>query len=264
MPMNSVKHIVVTLGATFLLFLFMMGEGVFATGDDDIVPEPGSPDIFLYEDGDAVIAQPDPVSMENVQAYVDDHIDSRIFASIHLDWKREYPTIILSVTEPLSERQQSELQQLVAKPTELEIRIVDYSEDELLQKQAEIKMDAFEEEGVTIWHTGIDVYSNRVEIGIEPFNEKTAQRVYDQYGDEMITVTKGHEVTTMDLPVSSEADPGTTVADNGAQDTVGGDRGVLPAQPEASSGEIADSEAGSNFFQRIWRSISNWFSDLFS
>ena len=80
----------------------------------------------------------------------------------------------------------------------------------------------------------------------------------------MITVIEGHEVTTMDHPVSSKAEPGTASAVNEPQDASNDDSGLSQEQRETLSGEVGDSKPHGNFFQRLWQSVSDWFSGLFS
>ncbi|MDQ0338452.1 hypothetical protein J2S00_001236 [Caldalkalibacillus uzonensis] len=196
------------MGTALLLFLGLADVGVLAAdGDRAVLP--------VDRHGDASIAPIDHVSVGKVQEYADENIDADIFASIHLEWENERMLVVLSVTEPLRDEQQLALQQLVQEPAELKIRIVDYSAEELYRKQAEIDMRAFEYQGVKIWYVGVNVFDNRLEIGIDPFNEDTAQLVYDQYGEDMITVVEGHEVKTLHLPVSSGEEPRMDLAVDG-------------------------------------------------
>jgi len=256
------KGIGLVLGLVMFLSL-LPGMSVLAEEAEKMeIREPLAP--VIEEGGGAgSMANPEPALVEAVHNYAAKHIDPEIFASIHIDWVNEQPVIVLSVTEPLGAEQEKELKALAGKE-KLKIRIVDYSEKELLQKQEEIDMKAFESEGVKIWSVGINVWENRVEVAIEPFNQETARLVYDKYGKDMIKVVEGHEILDADLPVSHEGqmviyqhtDQGT----DPAQATISSDAGepdVLESAEDASPDQAP-------FFKRIWLAITQWVSGLFS
>lgn len=263
------KKIALMFGVLFLSCL-LFGTGVLAEGESgqgkEIPPAPP----LEGNSASGAWANPEPLLVEKVQQYAAEQISPDIFASVHIDWENREPVIVLSVTQPLSEKQEKELKALAGKE-KLEIRQVDFSEKELLQKQQEIDVQAFEDQGVKIWHTGINVWTNRVEVGIEPFNEQTAQLVYDKYGHEMITVVEGHQAVLLaaDLPVSQD---GQLVVDQHGDEIVArlpepdaSNAGPVAYLPEPVAPEekefIADQPS---FFQRVWQAVTSWFRGLFT
>src|SRR5690606_14020709 len=105
--------------------------------------------VLVEGEGAESMANPEPMLVDKIQKYVADHVDPNIFASIHIEWVDGEPVIVLSVTKPLPPGQQKELEEMAGQD-KLKIRIVDYSEKELMAKLEEIDMHAFEDQGVKI------------------------------------------------------------------------------------------------------------------
>lgn len=226
--------------------------------------------VLVEGEGAESMANPEPMLVDKIQKYVADHVDPNIFASIHIEWVDGEPVIVLSVTKPLPPGQQKELEEMAGQD-KLKIRIVDYSEKELMAKLEEIDMHAFEDQGVKIWSAGINVWENRVEVAIQPFNEQTAQLVYDKYGRDMIVVVEGHEIVPLDAdrPVSHVS---RLMDDQHSEQGPDSSQTMVPAVEEPSDPEQREASLSiedasiedTSFFKRIWQAVSSWVSRLFS
>lgn len=181
--------------------------------------------------------------VEAVRGYIDKHINDDVFASLHIDREeKELGIIVLSFTEDIAKHHKQALKALETEQSKISFREVEYTEDELISKQAEIDFHAFENEGIKIYHTGIDVIGNQVEIGISPYNEENAEIVYDRYGTDMITVVEGAQAT-------AEA----------AVDT------AQQIEEKQNDTELqTEDEDNKNGFQKFFSSIIQWFSNLFT
>lgn len=257
------KRVLLVLSVFFFSYLFF-SMGVLAEEEGIMKGEIGPTPASGETSGEGALANPEPTLVEKVQQYVAEQIDPDLFAGVHIDWVDEKPVIVLSVTQSLDQKQEKELMALAEKE-QLKIRIVDYSEKELMQKQQEIDVNAFEDQGVKIWYTGINVWTNRVEVGIEPFNEETAELVYDKYGRDMITVVEGHEAIPLagDLPVSSNDEAVTSSSSDQnlpSSQTVATADGREPAPLEEGTPPTEQTP----IFQRIWQTIFSWFKGIFS
>jgi len=186
-------------------------------------------------------------SIAAIQEYIQKSIPSDIYASLHIDSDNNAEGIVLSFTKELSKEQQNEILSLVDEPQKVEFRVVEFSEQELMKKQQEIdsKQRVLEAEGIILRTTGINVYSNKIEIGIEPFDDKNIAKVYELFGDDMIEVVQGHEIQ---LLATNAADTGMEMAVTTAADA----DDILMTK--------TNEEAKIGFFQRI----VEFFKGLFS
>lgn len=134
-----------------------------------------------------------PNNLLDIQAYINENLQD-IFASLHLE-DQNGQKIVLSFSEEIEKSQKDELLALAEDPSALVFRTVDYCENDLNQKMAEINQlwSSLESEGIKIYHTAINVFINRVEIGIDPFNEDTVLKVEQAFGSDMIKVVQGHQ-----------------------------------------------------------------------
>ncbi|WP_202079841.1 hypothetical protein [Caldalkalibacillus salinus] len=186
-----------TVLTTALLFGTCLGGAVQAEEEADFTEQ-------LMEWEAAGIDANHTATIENLRAYIDANIDPGTFAGLHIDRdERLLGTIVLSFTEEVSEETKQDMEALLSENARLQIRIVDYTEQDLMAKQEEINKvfindDGYITEDIKMDHAGVDMINNVVEIGIRPFNEETAQVVYDRFGDEMINVVEGHALTPFD------------------------------------------------------------------
>jgi hypothetical protein len=135
-------------------------------------------------------------STEIVLAYINDHL-SDSFASMHIDrTDNDLGLLVFSFINPIDKAHKEEMEQLVKEPTDIIFRNVDYTEQALSEKQAEIDAERtwFEEKGISLLHTGVDIIGNQVEIGVLPYTNETAQLIYDEFGEDMIHVVEGQEI----------------------------------------------------------------------
>lgn len=138
-------------------------------------------------------------AIEKIREYIAQNVDSGTFSSLHIDRENPLGVIVLSFTKEISPQMQEEIEALAEKPAEVSFRVVKYTEEQLMAKQKEIDEAVFEQEvfkkdGFMVYHTSTDIINNKVEVGISPFNEQTAQIVYDKFGSDMVQVVEGHEV----------------------------------------------------------------------
>ncbi|MEW6698737.1 MAG: hypothetical protein AB1341_15590 [Bacillota bacterium] len=139
----------------------------------------------------------------DLQSYLEQNNFGDVFASMHIDREQNGSEImILSFTKELTRDKQDEIRALASNPDSILFRVVKYSEKELAQKQMEIDQawKALEKEGIKIFHSGVNVFINKVEVGIGPYNENSAEKVYQRFGRDMIQVIEGHEAKL--LPMS--------------------------------------------------------------
>ncbi|MFV8827787.1 hypothetical protein [Alkalihalobacterium sp. APHAB7] len=179
-------------------------------------------------------------SIERVRNYIMEHVDRKLFSSLHID-RDEDPlgTIVLSFTTDLPPKMKDDLMSLVEEPTKLSFRVVSYTQDELIEKQKSVDQSVFQEkvfetEGINVYYTSPDIINNKVEIGIAPFNEQTAQLVYKYFGPEMINVVEANEVHILTEDTAST-------------------KGITPYGDE-------DRDKKDGFFSSIW----NWIRGLFT
>jgi hypothetical protein len=104
--------------------------------------------------------------------------------------------LVFSFINPIDKAHKEEMEQLVKEPTDIIFRNVDYTEQALSEKQAEIDAEWtwFEEKGISLLHTGVDIIGNQVEIGVLPYTNETPQLIYDEFGEDMIHVVEGQEI----------------------------------------------------------------------
>ncbi len=171
---------------------------------------------------------------ENIMDYIDENIEDDVFVSMHIDREqRDLGVLVFSFIEQISEEAKQDIKNLVEEPAEIELREVTYTESELTKKQEEIDLSEFEDRGITIHHTGVDVINNQVDVGILPFNEENAQIIYDEYGAEMVQVVEGVDAQLLDVSTRDE------------------------------NAKQVKTEDNKNVFQTFFLSIRNWFNNLF-
>lgn len=180
-------------------------------------------------------------TINKLQNFIKNNIDDQIFASLHIDREeRTSGTIVLSFTEELSPAMKEEMKAFVEEPAEVTFRLVNYTENQLIEKQREIdtaifENQVFEAEGISVYHTATDVINNKLNIGISPFNADTTQIVYDYFGSDMIEVVEGVEFQLLTEVVDDTVEEVTTIS--------------VDVEKEEKQG----------FFAKIW----NWLSQLF-
>lgn len=159
-------------------------------------------------------------SIGEIQAYIHENIDVDIYSSLHIDRDKDgNEIVVLSFTQEIIGNQKDDILALADNPSLIVFRAVDFSEKELTLKQREIdeSWDSLNREGIRVYHTGINVFINRVEIGVDPYNEKTKTKIYQAFGSEMIDVVQGYEVDLLgDIAneTTMEASSGVEVADS--------------------------------------------------
>lgn len=165
---------------------------VFAESERDEV------EILHFEESDVDFNHIEVI--EKINQYVEEHVDDDMFASLHID-RMENPKgkIVLSFTEEPTEQMKEELTALADGSVELVFRVVPYTEEELMEKQNEIndavfKEKIFEDEGINVYFTSVDIIHNKVEIGIFPYTVETKTIVKEYFNDDMVEVVKGDEV----------------------------------------------------------------------
>ncbi|MFC0473393.1 hypothetical protein ACFFHM_23525 [Halalkalibacter kiskunsagensis] len=149
-------------------------------------------------------------AIDTIRNYLDKHVDDQIFSSLHIDREeRPFGIIVLSFTKELSIDKKQEIEALIEEPSEVEFRVVTYTEQELLEKQHKIDSAIFEkhvfnEEEITVYHTGINIITNKIEIGISPYNELTSQSAKNYFNSDMIEVVEGGEAVLLDTELNEE------------------------------------------------------------
>lgn len=121
------------------------------------------------------------------------------------------------------------------------------SDDALANKQLEIDRYVFadhigdiEKMGITVTSTA--VVGDVVEIGITPYDVKSADKLYELFGKEMVSVVAGEQAVPLDLV--------TITADNPAVSDLASQSGVA-VEKEAS------------IFATIFNNIVEWFKSIF-
>jgi len=175
-------------------------------------------------------------SIGEIQEYINENIHEDIYASLHIDSDKDgNEIVVLSFTQEIIGNQKDDILALADNPSLIVFRIVDFSEKELSLKQREIdeSWDSLNREGIRVYHTGINIFTNRVEIGVDPYNEETTTKIYQAFGSEMVDVVQGYEVNLL------------------------GDIANENTMEASSEVEVED---GPNFFQRI----INFFKSVFN
>ena len=139
-------------------------------------------------------------SIGEIQGYIYENIHEDIYASLHIDRDKDgNEIVVLSFTQEIIGDQKDDILALADNPSLIVFRTVEFSEKELTLKQREIdeSWDSLNREGIRVYHTGINVFTNRVEIGVDPYNEETITKIYQAFGSEMIDVVQGYEVNLL-------------------------------------------------------------------
>ena len=95
------------------------------------------------------------------------------------------------------EEDEEEIQELTDDEAEVDIRTVEHTEEDLQEKQAAIDEEGFEYEDFSIVRSGTDLSEMHVEVGIDPYSENNASKIYGQFGDEIVHVVEGEQKETM-------------------------------------------------------------------
>ncbi|QGH33190.1 hypothetical protein GI584_03685 [Gracilibacillus salitolerans] len=177
-------------------------------------------------------------TIENAQQYIEEHL-SDSFAGLYIDREeKQTGVVVLMFTESIADEHRQALEGFAEQPEDIEIREVDYTEEQLIEKQREIDQDGFEYDDFSIYYTGVDIIDGKVEVGIDPLNEENIQFLQDKYGVELIDVVEGEQATTLEMTtMDTEMD--------GSMET---------------TDESAQQEEERNFFQKIVDAIKGWFS----
>ena len=146
-------------------------------------------------------------AIPEIQSYIYSNIPD-IFASLHIEYdKNDRPILILSFTEEVAPKHKEAILALATNPELIVFRLVDFTEQQLLAKQAEVDAawDRLLAEGIKVHHTSVNVFINRVEIGIEPFNNENIAKIHEAFGSEMIEVVEGQEIHLLASADGAEA-----------------------------------------------------------
>ncbi|MGN8648019.1 hypothetical protein ACTNEO_18290 [Gracilibacillus sp. HCP3S3_G5_1] len=181
-------------------------------------------------------------TIEKAQQYIEEYLADR-FAGLYIDREGQLSgVVVLMFTEPIAEEHQQALEGFAEQPEDIKIREVDYTEDQLIEKQKEIDDAGFEYDNFTIYHTSIDIINGKVVIGIDALNEDNRQFLYDKYGEELVEIVEGEQATTLEM-TTFEADMENDIE--------------VTTQQELQEEE---QEEERNFFQKIIDTIKGWFS----
>ncbi|MFD2043250.1 hypothetical protein ACFSTA_02505 [Ornithinibacillus salinisoli] len=235
--MNFLNKIMIGLTAIILISVFFIG-GLTVSANVEKSDDLSEKMDEWYEQG--IDPNHTDVIM-NINAYIEENMDAETFASLHIDRdQRDLGVIVVSLKEPIAEEDENNIEALLDEHAQVQFRQVDFTEDELVKKQQEIDLLELEKEGISVVHTSVDVISNRVEVGIDPYNEEDAAVIYEKFGDDMVSVVEGEQAFTL----------------NGDDATKG---------EEVTDAEIVmeTEEEEMNWFQKIIASISSWFKNLF-
>ncbi|WP_163583107.1 hypothetical protein [Gracilibacillus saliphilus] len=174
-------------------------------------------------------------TIEDAQQYIEEHL-SDSFAGLYVDREeKQTGVVVLMFTESIADKHRQALEGFAKQPEDIEIREVDYTEEQLIEKQREIDGDGFEYDNFTIYHTGVDIINGKVVVGIDPLDERNVQFLYNKYGEELVEVVEGEQATTLEM---------TTMDTEMANDSE-----VTRQQDEDR-----------NFFQKIIDTLKGWFS----
>lgn len=181
-------------------------------------------------------------TIEKAQQYIEENLADR-FAGLYIDREEQLSgVVVLMFTEPIAEEHQQALEGFAEQPEDIKIREVDYTEEQLIEKQKEIDDDGFEYDNFTIYHTIIDIINGKVVVGIDALNEDNRQFLYDKYGEELVEIVEGEQATTLEM-TTFEAD-------------MENDIEVTTQEELQEEGQ----EEERNFFQKIIDTIKGWFS----
>lgn len=197
-------------------------------------------------------------SIPEIQNYIDENLRD-IFASLHIERNdKGQEIVVLSFATEVSPNHKQAILALAENPELIDFRLVDFTEQELMAKQREIgaAWDSFSAEGIKIHTIGINVFINRVEVGIEPYNEDTIAKIHQAFGSEMVEVVQGYEVQLLAQADGAEPAlaPDAAGAGSLAQDSVAQENYALDADAKTQIG----------FFQRIiqfFKAIFSWFGN---
>ncbi|GAA0379111.1 hypothetical protein [Bacillus horti] len=239
---------------TLLIAGTLLGSTVL-TGGHALANEEKSFEELLVEWEAAGLDTNHTEAIEKIKAYVEQNIEPGVFASLHIDREQDpFGVVVLSFTKELSEAQKEEIAKLAEEPSEISIRVVEYTEQELNAKQAEIDKAVFEEGalkdlGITVYHTGTDIINNKVELGIDPFNEANVKAVKDYFGNpDYLNVVEGHQAHTLESSV------------NAGEATEDAEQAVpISAEVDVMPISAVDEAEKQGFFAKIWA----WFSGIF-
>ena len=163
----------------------------------------GTPTPAIEENGDPSDRMPPgdapdyKNSIAEIQEYINENIHEDLYASLHIDRNESGKEIVvLSFTQEIEASKKNDILALADDPSLIIFRTVDFSEKELFQKQREIDASwkSLAEKGINVYTSSINVFINRVEIGVDPLNEETIAELNQRYGSEMIEVVQGYEV----------------------------------------------------------------------
>lgn len=189
--------------------------------------------------------------IEQVREYIDEHLDGNTFASLHIDRvQSEIGIVVLSFTTLPEQEHLDAITALADNPNLIQFREVAFTEQQLIDKQAEIDQEIFgenifQEEEFNVYHTGVDVINNKIEIGIDPLNEQLAQIIYDRYGEDIVIVVQGHEAHLLTGgAATNEIESHNSVSTN-------------------ASTTDATEQSTENFFIKIIRTITSWLQSIF-
>lgn len=142
-------------------------------------------------------------AIPNITEYIARNISNDTFSSMHLERKAGgNEKLILSFTAEIPASHRRQILGLARNPGLIVFRRVDFSQNQLMQKQREIDRlwNTLAREGIQICHTHIDAVTNRVEIGIDPYTKAAAAKLRQRFDPAMIQVVQGHPATP--LPVA--------------------------------------------------------------
>ncbi|MBM7543011.1 hypothetical protein [Amphibacillus cookii] len=184
---------------------------------------------------DFTIDDPNKEILEEIQSYIDQHLDEA-FETMYLDWTEDDQSIYTFLfSEPLTEK---DLAELFERSGDLSAQFVevDYTQKDLEEKQLEIEAEGFEYSDFTINFVGTDIRNGMVNVGIVPYTEENADKLYQQFGDERVNVEQGDAVSILPMTVDQEED----------------ETEIMPISAE----ETADQEL--NWFKSLWQTVVSW------
>lgn len=126
------------------------------------------------------------------------------------------------------------------------------NDDALANKQLEIDRYVFADHVKEIEKMGIVVTStavvgNVVEVGIKPYDVKSADYLYEIFGKDMVSVVAGEQAVTLDIISAA--------VDNPAESGMAADAGL------AAKSDVVVQKA--SFFETIFNNIVEWFKNIF-
>lgn len=178
-------------------------------------------------------------SIDDIQTYIYENL-GETFASLHIDRDdKGRERVILSFVAEVSPSHKEAIKAIADNPELIVFHLVDFTEQQLAEKQKEIDSawESLKTEGIKIHQTGVNVFINRVEIGIEPYNKDSIAKIHEFFGSEMVEVVEGHEVHLL----ADGAEPA-LAPEGAAEESISQDNFALDAS-------ATDEKIG--FFQRI-------------